>query len=139
MAIFDLFEDTPFIASGHKNVDNLFSVIWVGLILSSIVIMAAHLRHAYTERQRYESARYRKVDFWPSTYRRREIWAFLAIALVALTLVTSLRFQHRRLKLADWASIEQWKREADAKDVAKAQGHAMLDSLVDFADKSVRA
>lgn len=98
------FEDTPFIASGRSDVDGLVTIVWTLAIGGAILDIAYHFYRAIVVSGAggRTSKRRRNVLTW-------EVGVFLVIAVVALGVVNGLRWEHRRLKLASWDSIEQWR------------------------------
>ncbi|KAK4545380.1 hypothetical protein LTR36_003560 [Oleoguttula mirabilis] len=125
------FEDTPFIASGRQDVDGITTVAWTMIIIVAIGNIAYHFFHAFIDLQvdKRTSRRRRKI-------RKVEIGVFFLIALVAIGAVNWLRWEHRRLKLASWEEIEQWRLEnPNLWLVGKEQRSPLVEAGIEFTER----
>ena len=125
------FEDTPFITSGNRDVDALVTIVWLGIICASVV---AILRHFYLAivYWSHESVAVRcRRNFQP--------WAialFVCLAIVALGVVNGLRFEHRKLRLASWSNIEEWRRDhANVPVLGKTRTDVFLAKGMEFSER----
>jgi hypothetical protein len=99
------FEDTPFINTGNKDVDGYFTVVSTLLIMGAAGSVIWNLSDAWFEAKRdWRRGRARR-------FPQREVQGFLALAIISLLVVILLRFEHRRLKLLSWDTIEDWRLE----------------------------
>ena len=125
------FEDTPFITSGSHDVDAIVTIVWLGVICASVVSIS---RHFYREIVDFSNAskiarRRRKLQPWA-------IALFVVLAIVALGVVNGLRFEHRKLRLASWNSIEEWRRDhADVPVIGKSRKTEILEAGIEFTEK----
>ena len=125
------FEDTPFITSGSRDVDALVTLIWLGVICASVVSI---LQHFYGEIVDLSKAS-------KSVRRRRNLqpWAialFVLLAIVALGVVNALRFEHRKLRLASWSTIEEWRRDhPGVPGVGKTAADVLVAKGKEFSEK----
>lgn len=90
-----LFEDTALYYSYNKRFDGYLTIATLICIgMAGFQVIWSFVQAASPSRIRSGNA------------RKREVRYFLALALISLILVNSLRFQHVRLKIASWKEIK---------------------------------
>ncbi|KAK5138517.1 hypothetical protein LTR08_000104 [Meristemomyces frigidus] len=126
-----IFEDTPFITSGNRDIDVAATIIWLGVICASVGNISWHVYRAIADlsTEKRSSRRRRNIQPWA-------IGLFVCLAIVALGVVNGLRFEHRKLRLASWSSIEEWRRDHSGVPVlGKTQKEVVLEAGLEFTEK----
>ena len=125
------FEDTPFIKSGSRDIDGLATIIWIGVIVVAIGEISWHTYRAITDlnTEKSSSRRYHKIQ-------PLAIALFVCLAVVALGVVSGLRFEHRKLRLASWSTIEEWRRDhSEIPVVGIPQKNAVVEAGLEFTNR----
>ncbi|EMC92121.1 hypothetical protein BAUCODRAFT_151567 [Baudoinia panamericana UAMH 10762] len=95
------FEDTPLFGT---DIDSTLDIItWLG-IGGAIAVVYRAFSHALWKLHHERSGRHARV-------KERAVVVFVAVAILSFIIVHWLRLQHRKLKLASWDEIQQWRQQ----------------------------
>ena len=117
MWTFEFFEDTPFFSTGHNLFDGIVSVAWVLILCTASISLIQHFVKAYEERQNVAQANPERRARLRPLATPTVIWMFIGLAGIAFVVVTSLKFEHRALRIASWDAVQSLTRAEESKTV----------------------